>query len=110
MASISTPVRQSQRTIARISIVPAFLSMSNVMSIEFRGTGCVSGIRFGVAFAARTPATFAVVRTSPFGSACSMSFFSVSGFMRTVATATASRCVVRFDATSTIEMPPVSSK
>src|SRR5919108_156139 len=64
----------------------------------------------GVCFAARTPATLAVVRTSPFGSARSTSFFSVAGFIFTVADATASRCVMFFAATFTIEMPPVSSR
>src|ERR1051325_659588 len=110
MASISTPVFASHRTMPRTSIVPAPRSRSKVMSTELMGTGCVSGIRFGVCLAASTPATLAVVRTSPFGSACSTSLVSVSGFMRTVATATASRTVTRLLPTSTMEMPPVSSR
>src|SRR5688500_14289598 len=84
--------------------------MSKVTSMELRGTGCVSGMSAGVCFAPRTPATFAVVRTSPFGSARSMSFFRVAFDMRAVAAATASRRVVFFTPTSTIEMPPVSSR
>src|ERR1041385_2650561 len=110
IASISTPVLASHRTMPRTSIVPAPRSRSKVMSTELTGTGCVSGIRFGVCLAASTPATLAVVRTSPFGSACSTSLVSVSGFMRTVATATASRTVTRLLPTSTMEMPPVSSR
>src|SRR5207253_2000367 len=110
MASISTPVLPSQRTIEWISIVPAFASMSNVMSTDESAIECVSGIRDGVCFAARTPATFAVVSTSPFGRARSTSFCSVDADMRTVADATASRLVLRFEPTSTIEMPPVSSR
>src|SRR4051794_15662894 len=74
------------------------------------GIGCASGISDGVCFAAMTPATFAVVSTSPFGSARSTSFFSVAGCMRTVATAAASRTLARFAPTCTIEMPPVSSR
>src|SRR2546426_344201 len=79
IASISTPVLPSHRTMARTSIVPASLSRSKVMSTELISTGCVSGISDGVCFAARTPATFAVVRTSPFGSARSTSLANVSG-------------------------------
>src|SRR5258708_8715699 len=110
MASISTPVFPSQRTMACTSIVPWSRSRSNVMSTELMATGCASGISDGVCFAARTPAIFAVVNTSPFGRACSMSFCSVSGRMRTLATATASRWVLRLAPTSTMDMPPVSSK
>src|SRR5438128_2068407 len=110
IASISTPVLPSHRTMARTSIVPASRSRSKVMSTELMSTGCVSGINEGVCFAARTPATFAVVRTSPLGSARSTSLVSVAGFIRTVATATASRAVTRLAPTSTIEMPPVSSR
>src|SRR5436190_2206014 len=110
IASISTPVLPSHRTMARTSIVPASLSRSKVMSTELISTGCVSGISDGVCFAARTPATFAVVRTSPFGSARSTSLANVSGFIRTVATAIASRAVARLAPTSTMEIPPVSSR
>src|SRR5512142_2425433 len=67
-------------------------------------------MRKGVCLAARTPATFAVVRTSPFGKAWATSFDSVFGDMRTVAAATASRTVGFFAPTSTMEMPPVSSR
>src|SRR5436305_15057417 len=80
------------------------------MSTELISTGCVSGMRAGVCLAASTPATFAVVRTSPLGRARSTSLASVAGFIRTVATATASRAVTRFAPTSTMEMPPVSSR
>src|SRR5437764_1684545 len=110
IASISTPVFASHRTTPRTSIVPAARSRSKVMSTELMSTGWVSGMRLGVCLAARTPATFAVVRTSPFGSARSTSLVSVSGFMRTVATATASRTVTRLPPTSTMEMPPLSSR
>src|ERR1051325_6520859 len=110
IASISTPVLPSQRTMARTSIVPAAWSMSNVTSMVLRMMGCASGMSDGVCFAARTPAILAVVRTSPFGSARPTSLPSVSGFMRTVAAATASREVARFAPTSTMEMPPVSSR
>src|ERR1041385_8425664 len=110
IASISTPVFASQRTMARTSIVPPFGSRSKVTSTESMGIGCASGISDGVCFAAITPATFAVVSTSPFGSARSTSFFNVAGCMRTVATAAASRTVARLAPTCTIEMPPVSSR
>src|ERR1051326_3101789 len=110
IASISTPVFPSQRTIERTSIVPLAGSRSKVTSTESIAMLWDSGISAGVCFAASTPATFAVVRTSPFGSARSTSFCSVAGCMRTVATATASRTVARLRPTSTIEIPPVSSK
>src|ERR1051326_7382557 len=110
IASISTPVFPSQRTIERTSMVPLAGSRSNVTSTESMVMLWESGMRLGVCFAASTPATLAVVRTSPFGSARSTSFCNVAGCMRTVATATASRTVARFRPTSTIEIPPVSSK
>src|SRR5215212_7370871 len=110
MASISTPVLPSQRTIDRTSIAPPSASMSNVTSTDSSASGCARGMSDGVCFAARTPAILAVVRTSPFGSARSMSFLSVAGVMRTVAAATASRCVGFFAPTCTMEMPPVSSR
>src|SRR5438105_3064468 len=110
IASISTPVFASHRTMARTSTVPALRSRSNVTSTELIARGWASGMSAGVCLAARTPATFAVVSTSPFGNARSTSLVSVAGFIRTVATATASRTLTRFAPTSTMEMPPVSSR
>src|SRR5258708_3902726 len=110
MASISTPVLPSHRTIDRTSIEPASWSMSKVMSTDVSKIVCVRGMSEGVCFAARTPATFAVVNTSPFGRALSTSLERVAGVIRTVAEATASRWVARLEPTSTMEMPPVSSR
>ena len=94
----------------RTSIVPASESRSKVMSTELMAIGCASGISYGVCFAASTPATFAVVSTSPFGSARSIEFLQRRRAHPHRRHRDRFALRARFAPTSTMEMPPVSSR
>src|SRR5690606_9000720 len=109
-ASISTPVRPLSLQLACTSIELAVSSMTKSMETLLSLTGWQSVIRSAVFLAAMIPARRATPRTSPFFASPSRISFSVSGAMRMVALAVASRDVISFSPTSTIWAAPLLSK
>eukprot|EP00315_Gephyrocapsa_oceanica_P033162 CAMPEP_0185424752 /NCGR_PEP_ID=MMETSP1365-20130426/13453_1 /TAXON_ID=38817 /ORGANISM="Gephyrocapsa oceanica, Strain RCC1303" /LENGTH=250 /DNA_ID=CAMNT_0028028703 /DNA_START=251 /DNA_END=1003 /DNA_ORIENTATION=- len=107
IASISTPVPAVHEALAVMCSECAAASSSKSTDACDIGTGWQSGMRSAVRLAASTPATRATASTSPL--ALSDSASNAVGPSCTVAPATASRLVVAFPDTSTIEAAPAAS-
>ena len=85
-------------------------STGSISTLAFvSGSGWHIGIRSLVRFAAMMPATRAHARTSPFLARSSSTMAWVSGCMRMVPSATASRLVTALSDTSTMRTSPFSS-
>ena len=108
-ASISTPVLPLTLTRASMSSRPLAACGVNATSIEETGSGWQSGMSSGVFLAASMPATRATAKTSPLGSRPSVISRSVSGDIRTLPVAVATRAVTGLSPTSTICARPRSS-
>ncbi len=106
-ASISTPVWPTTRTRAS-TLTPPSTKSKSTLTFD-RGSGWQSGMRSGVRLAAMIPATRATWRASPFA-VPSRTALTVSGAMRTMHSAVASRAVASLSATSTMRAAPLSSR
>ena len=109
-ASISTPVRPSQLTVAEISTQSFSRFRESFKSMPSITMGWHMGIRSGVCFAPMTPATWATVSTSPFFMPPLWIREKVFSFTNTRAMAVAVRRVMLFSPTSTILARPWSLK
>src|SRR5205823_4999259 len=105
-ASISTPVWPTTRALVVTRTPPSMNSKSTLTLVS--GSGWQRGIRSAVFFAAMIPATRATWSASPLG-VPSWTALTVSGAIRTMHSAVASRTVAILSATSTIRAAPFSS-
>ena len=109
-ASISTPVWPESLHRVRIwTEAPSSPGVSSTFT-EVRFSAWQRGIRSWVLLAAIMPAIRAVASTSPFGCSPSTIIRRVSGCIRMVASARASRSVTALSVTSTIRASPLSSR